>query len=199
VDGGDIVTKFRTLFCARHGETDWNATGRFQGHTDIPLNETGRAQARQLAERLRGERVGAVIASDLARARETGEIVAVALGIPFGYVDADLRERNMGAFEGLTRTECASRFPAEWKAWLADPRNPPAGGEAHAALSGRVSAAAYRAVERFATADATVLAISHGGAMRALVIAVGEATPAPIPNAEALRFDLDGGRLVYVD
>jgi probable phosphoglycerate mutase len=189
----------RTLFFARHGETDWNATGRFQGHTDIPLNEVGRAQARALAERLRGERIGAVVASDLLRARETGEIVAAALGIAFAYVDADLRERNMGAFEGLTRAECAARFPTAWTAWLADPRNPPVGGEGHDVLSGRVSAAAYRAIERFATADASVLAISHGGAMRALVIAVGEATPSPIPNAEALRFELDAGRLVYVD
>jgi broad specificity phosphatase PhoE len=190
---------FRTLFCARHGETDWNALGRFQGHTDIPLNDAGRAQARGLAERLRGERLAAVVASDLLRARETGEIVAAALGIPFAYVDVDLRERNMGAFEGLTRVECAARFPAEWSAWLADPRNAPAGGERHGALSGRVSAAAHRAVERFATLEGSVLAISHGGAMRALVIALGEATPAPIPNAEALRFELDGGRLVYVE
>ncbi len=191
---------FRTLFCARHGETDWNALGRFQGHTDIALNDVGRAQARELAERLRGERLAAVcVSSDLARARETGEIVAALLGIPFGYVDVDLRERNMGAFEGLTRTECAARFPAEWTAWLGDPRNAPAGGEAHVALAGRVSAAAYRAVERFSTTEASVLAVSHGGAMRALVISVGEPTPAPIPNAEALRFELDGGRLVYVD
>ncbi len=173
--------------------------GRFQGHTDIPLNDAGRAQARALAERLRGERIGAVVASDLLRARETGEIVAAACGVPFGYVDADLRERNMGAFEGLTRTECAARFPDAWKAWLADPRNPPSGGETHAELARRVSAAALRAVERFATVDRAVLAITHGGAMRALVIAVGEPPPAPIPNAKALRFELDGGRLVYVD
>jgi probable phosphoglycerate mutase len=190
---------FRTLFCARHGETDWNALGRFQGHTDIALNEVGRAQARALAERLRGERVAAVVSSDLSRARETGEIVAALLGAPFAYVDVDLRERHMGAFEGLTRTECSARFPAAWTAWLADPRNAPAGGESHVALAARVSAAAYRAVERFATDDASVLVVSHGGAMRALVISVGEPTPAPIPNAEALRFELDGGRLVYVD
>jgi broad specificity phosphatase PhoE len=178
----------RTLFCARHGETDWNALGRFQGHTDIPLNDAGRAQARGLAERLRGERLVAVVSSDLSRARETGEIVA-----------RDLRERNMGAFEGLTRTECAARFPDEWRAWLADPRNAPVGGEGHEALSTRVAAAAHRAVERLATSEGSVLAVSHGGAMRALVIALGEPTPAPIPNAEALRFELDGGRLVYVE
>jgi probable phosphoglycerate mutase len=188
-----------TLFCARHGETDWNAMGRFQGHTDIPLNEAGRAQARVLAEQLRGERIGAVVSSDLLRARETGEIVATMLGVPFRYVDADLRERNMGAFEGLTRTECAARFPDAWKAWLADPRNPPYGGETHVELSRRVSAAALRAVERFATVETPVLAISHGGAMRALAIALGGRTPAPIPNAKALRFELDGGRLVYVE
>jgi len=189
----------RTLFCARHGETDWNALGRFQGHTDIPLNDAGRTQARGLAERLRGERLGAVVSSDLSRARETGEIVARVLGIPFAYVDADLRERNMGAFEGLTRTECAARFPDEWRAWLSDPRNAPVGGEGHEALSTRVAAAAHRAVERLATSEGSVLAVSHGGAMRALVIALGEPTPAPIPNAEALRFELDGGRLVYVE
>ena len=93
-----------TLLLVRHGETDWNAEGRLQGHTDRPLNDYGRRQARELAERLAGEQVDAVYASDLVRARETAEIVAGRLGLPVG-VDPDLREKDWGTWEGLTGDE----------------------------------------------------------------------------------------------
>jgi broad specificity phosphatase PhoE len=93
-----------TLLLVRHGETDWNAEGRLQGHTDRPLNEHGRRQATRLAEELADERIDAVYASDLARARETAEIVAARLGLPV-VVDSDLREKNWGSWEGLTSSE----------------------------------------------------------------------------------------------
>jgi probable phosphoglycerate mutase len=89
----------RHLFLARNGETDWNLAGRWQGHTDVPLNATGRAQAGALAERLRGEGIATVGASDLSRARHTAEIVAAALGVPVALVDPDLREQRFGRFE----------------------------------------------------------------------------------------------------
>jgi broad specificity phosphatase PhoE len=92
------------LLLVRHGETDWNAAGRLQGHTDRPLSDYGRAQARRLAEELTGEQFDAIYASDLARARETAEIVAEQLRMPVA-VDADLREKNWGTWEGLTSTE----------------------------------------------------------------------------------------------
>src|ERR1700704_4943984 len=89
------------LLLVRHGETDWNAEGKLQGHTDRPLNDHGRRQAQALAERLAGNSIDAVYASDLSRARETAEMVGEKLGLPV-LVDPDLREKNWGNWEGLT-------------------------------------------------------------------------------------------------
>ena len=86
----------RRILLARHGQTSWNALGRLQGHTDIELNDVGREQARELAARLASAELTAVWASDLARARQTGEIVAAALGLAPPTVDPDLRERCFG-------------------------------------------------------------------------------------------------------
>jgi probable phosphoglycerate mutase len=93
-----------TLLLVRHGETDWNAVGRLEGHTDRPLSDYGREQARRLAEELAGEEFDAIYASDLARARETAEIVGERLRLPVG-LDPDLREKDWGNWEGLTSTE----------------------------------------------------------------------------------------------
>jgi broad specificity phosphatase PhoE len=93
-----------TLLLVRHGETDWNAEGRLQGHTDRPLNDFGRRQAAALAERLAGDGITAVYASDLSRAQETAEILAARLELPV-VLDPDLRERDWGNWEGLTGTE----------------------------------------------------------------------------------------------
>ncbi|HKI92794.1 MAG TPA: histidine phosphatase family protein [Gaiellaceae bacterium] len=93
-----------TLLLVRHGETDWNAEGRLQGHTDRPLNDYGRRQAAALAEQLADEEIAAIYASDLARARETAEIVSGRIGLPVA-LDPDLREKNWGSWEGLTAAE----------------------------------------------------------------------------------------------
>src|SRR5213078_2372373 len=93
-----------TLLLVRHGETDWNAAGRLQGHTDRPLSDYGREQARRLADELSSEGVDAIYTSDLARARETAEIVAERLHLPV-VLDPDLREKNWGTWEGLTSVE----------------------------------------------------------------------------------------------
>jgi broad specificity phosphatase PhoE len=93
-----------TLLLARHGETDGNAEGRLQGHTDTPLNDFGRRQANALAEQLAGQGIDAVYASDLSRARETAEIVADRIGLPVTLL-VDLREKDWGTWEGLTSAE----------------------------------------------------------------------------------------------
>ena len=100
-----------TILLARHGETDWNRDLRVQGHSDTPLNETGRAQARELARSLAAEPIHAIYASDLARARETAEIVAAARKLEVSS-EPGLRERSFGSWEGLTRQEIDDRFGA---------------------------------------------------------------------------------------
>jgi len=98
-----------TLLFVRHGETDWNRQGRFQGSQDIPLNEDGRAQARRLAAAW-NESGDVLVSSPLSRARETAEILSAALGLPLRNTDTRLAERSYGAGEGLTMAERNERF-----------------------------------------------------------------------------------------
>jgi 2,3-bisphosphoglycerate-dependent phosphoglycerate mutase len=99
----------RILFLFRHGETDWNREGRLQGHTDTQLNATGLAQAEALAESLRAHRLDAVVSSDLARAQTTAQIVADALRAPL-FIEAGLRETDVGAAQGLLWADAKTRF-----------------------------------------------------------------------------------------
>jgi probable phosphoglycerate mutase len=190
----------RHVFLARHGETDWNVAGRWQGHTDVPLNATGEAQALALAERLRGERIAALATSDLARARTTAEIVAGALGVPLALADPDLREQRFGRFEGLTPRECEERYPGDWARYVADPRTGPPGGESRAALLERVLRAVQLAAARL---PGPPLVVTHGGAIRALLASIppepgaaGDGAPARIPNGGVVRVALAAGRPV---
>jgi broad specificity phosphatase PhoE len=89
----------RLFFFLRHGQTDWNAQGRIQGHTDMPLNETGVAQAQAAARRLEGHGIDCIVSSPLARAQRTAESVGERLQLPV-HLDNDLKERSFGAFEG---------------------------------------------------------------------------------------------------
>jgi probable phosphoglycerate mutase len=178
------------LLLARHGETDWNAAGRIQGQSDIPLNEAGRVQARALAARLRQEGLAAVGCSDLSRARETAEIVAGELGLAVTHISPALRERAYGLFEGLTSLECEARHPDEW-ARFADPLATPPSGEPLKALEQRMLQAAYEASEFLAL---PALVVSHGRALRALVAAVTGQVCDPIPNAGVVRLVLEAGR-----
>ena len=151
------------IYLARHGETEWNALGRLQGHTDVPLNEVGRTQASELATRLANEGIQGVTTSDLRRARETGAIIAEALGVVDPLVDRELRERRFGIFEGLTREECATQHPAAWKAWV-EQTDPPEGAEPVRDAITRMMRAIARASERASTGP--LLVVSHGGLMR---------------------------------
>jgi broad specificity phosphatase PhoE len=178
----------RRILLARHGETEWNAAGRLQGHTDIPLNEAGRAQARALAARVAGAGTGAVVTSDLARARETGEIVAAALGLVAPAIEPALRERRFGVFEGLTRDECAARHPEAWRAWQERIGAPPGAEQQELAVARMAEALARIA----AGEGGPVLVVSHGGVMRLwLMDVLGEVVP-PIVNAAVYEVDLDG-------
>ena len=176
------------LFLTRHGETEWNAIGRLQGHTDIELNEAGRAQARALAATLAEAKLGRVWTSDLSRARETGSIVASELSLPPPEVDPELRERRFGVFEGLTRDECAAHHPEAWRAWVAQTSHPP-GGEPRDEAVARLS----RVLTRLATGDGPpTLIVSHGGVMRLWLMDLLGTTVPLIPNGATWVIDHDG-------
>jgi broad specificity phosphatase PhoE len=180
----------RTVYLARHGETSWNQAGRWQGHTDVTLNDTGREQAQRLGEALRGLGILLARSSDLARARQTAEIAAAVLGLPPVEVDPDLRERAFGCFEGLTRDECAVRFPEAWTRYRADARLPPPGGEAHDGVVARMDAGVRRAAAALPP-DGAGLIVSHGGAMRALVASITGELPPPLDNGALFRVELE--------
>jgi probable phosphoglycerate mutase len=144
-----------TLLLARHGETDWNRERRLQGRTDTELNDLGRSQARELAAELGGVELAAIYSSDLARARETAEIVGAAKGLPV-HSDRGLRERSFGSWEGLTRDEIAHRFP--------DLEHHD--GESDDEVRSRVLAVMHRIVA--AHPEDNVLVVSHGSALNAL-------------------------------
>lgn len=95
------------ILVARHGETDWNKNSKWQGLSDIPLNESGIAQARKLGEALKAEHIGTIYSSDLKRAHRTAEIVAEMLGVDSVKTDARLRERFLGKFEGWKTNDVA--------------------------------------------------------------------------------------------
>ena len=178
----------RVLYLARHGETSWNREGRWQGHTDIELNEVGHGQARALGELLRGRDIARIHSSDLARARQTAEAAAAILGVTELVIDKELRERSFGIFEGLTRSECERRHPELWTSYRADPRRVPPGAESQEALADRMHAAMSRALaRRHERDDAAVLVVSHGGSIRALLARVTGEMPPPLENVAVFR------------
>ena len=150
-----------TLLLVRHGETDWNADGRLQGQTDRPLSDFGRRQARKLAEELEGEQLDAIYSSDLSRARETAEIVGQRLGLPV-EIDADLREKDWGTWEGLTAVE---RDRVEFV------------GESTQAHQER-TLRGLRRISEHHPGEKRVLVVTHGGSMRRVqTSAMGMALP----------------------
>jgi probable phosphoglycerate mutase len=182
------------FYLARHGETDWNAAGRWQGQTDVPLNPNGRAQAQALAGELTSVGFAAIVSSDLVRASETARIVADFLRLKVDYVDPELRERSLGVFDGLTREECESLHPRAWQAWV-ELRRPPPDAEGDDALAVRVTRAMGRAVGRMAEQAGPLLIVTHGGAIRAAVAAATGETPPHIANCGLWAVEWDGGIL----
>jgi len=140
----------------RHGQTAWNAERRFQGHSDIALDETGREQARHAARYLAAMHPDAIFSSDLVRAAETAGYLGELTGLPV-QLDKDLRERGGGAWEGLTDREIRENYPEAYAEWI------PPDGEPISAVADRVSAAFERVVE---SADGSlVVLVSHGAAI----------------------------------
>jgi 2,3-bisphosphoglycerate-dependent phosphoglycerate mutase len=171
-----------TILLARHGETDWNLERRVQGHTDQPLNETGRSQARLLAEELRAEPLDAIYSSDLVRAHETARVVAEQKGLDVTVLPG-LREKHFGTWEGLTDEEIGRRFPDARLGHWGD-------AESHEAMSERV----LEAIRRIAVAhpDGRVLVVAHGGPLRAVLRHCASSHEGPILNCHVVRVEVDG-------
>jgi probable phosphoglycerate mutase len=178
------------IYLARHGRTPYNHEGRFQGQSDVPLDETGRRQAAELAERAAAHGFAALWASPLRRARETAEIVAARIGLPIRF-DARLMETDTGDWTHRSFAEMRERDPAGFAAWQnGDPDWRFPGGESFQEQGDRVMAA----LEEIARGPQPALVICHGMAIRlALARRRGERGPGPNPVANGALVPLDGG------
>src|SRR5690242_18456294 len=185
------------VLLVRHGQSEWNALGRWQGQADPPLSELGRAQARSAAHSIGA--LDAIYASDLQRAMETATIISSALGIGPVLVDEDLRERDAGEWSGLTREEIHARYPGylpddRHRAFAPDggePRRPP-GWEPDDALLERVLRGVGRIHET--VPDGDVLAVTHGGVIYALEGHLGQPF-GRLANGEGRWLEIDAHRL----
>jgi len=149
------------LILVRHGETDWNAESRLQGHQSTPLNERGRQEAELLARRLPEEQPHNLYSSDLARAMQTAEIIAAEIGLEI-VATPKLREISLGRWEGKTFEEVQAESPAAFDAWArGDFRGTPPGGESVAQLRERVIAFLGEVLEKHPSQ--TSVLVTHGG------------------------------------
>lgn len=156
------------LTLVRHGHTEWNSLGRYQGHVPTPLSEIGRAQASYLAAALaKAAPIAALYSSDLLRCRQTAKPIAAVLGLDV-RLDPRFREIDYGTWQGLTRDEVATLDPENYAAYVADPANVPIpGGESQQMLAARVLAglADVLAVH----AGEHVCIVTHGGPIREIL------------------------------
>lgn len=160
------------LLLIRHGETDWNATKRYQGQSDIPLNGTGLQQAAQLAKRLSTEKIDVIYSSDLSRAVTTANAIGDLQPRPvIIQKDPRWRELSFGEWEGLNYDKVRAKWSGESSSWYDNPaRLSPPGGETLMQLSARVESALQDL--RNQHKDQTVLVVTHAGVIQALLCSV---------------------------
>ena len=148
-----------SLILIRHGQTDWNASGRWQGQADPPLNDHGRRQALRTAEDLSGQQPAVLYSSDLRRALETARIVAVKFGLAI-VPEPRFREINLGQWQGMLSTEIEDKYPDEFRRWHTAPLSVrPPGGEDIPTLAARVLAAINEIIVRYP--DQSVAVVAH--------------------------------------
>ena len=182
------------LYLTRHGETDYNAEGRYAGRTDLALNETGVKQAEELVKNVEGLKLDAVVTSPLLRARQTAEIVSAALGIPYSVYE-NLTERNMGVFEGMKVDEARELYPELWKRIRAgDPDARTGGGETLRQVCDRVDFAMEHIQRDFK--DKTILLICHVFVTQAVhrychKLPIEEMSDFIMKNCEVLGFSIE--------
>ncbi len=187
-----------TRFClVRHGETDWNVARRLQGHTDIALNARGHAQAMQLARALKKSNLqfDVLYTSDLQRAADTANAIVECFNVP-AIADGELRERHLGALQGLTIDEAPLAEPELWRAHIArELDHEMSGGESIHQFSRRIRNALEALRQKHL--GKTILLVSHGGALDMMYrIATDQALDAEriaaVPNASLNWISHDG-------
>ena len=178
-----------SLLLVRHGQSVWNAEGKWQGQADPPLSKLGERQAEQAGRHLAGQNFAHVFASDLIRARRTAEILAAAVGHSNVVVDPGLREFDVGEWCGFTRPEIEDRWPGMIAEWTAGSIPSPPGGEDREAFTKR-ALDAVSGLARASAAGDRLLVVTHGGLIRALVRGLG-GQPQPVPNLNGWSFDFD--------
>lgn len=157
------MTSSKTVLFWRHGQTDYNVEGRFQGQSDVPLNDTGRRQAEEAARSLSALGPELIVTSDLSRAAETAEALARLVGLD-PVRDERLREAAFGRWEGSTRAEVADTWPEELARWASGADVAPPGGESRSESGMRVAAAVTDIIG--STDAATIAIVAHGAVLR---------------------------------
>lgn len=156
------------MILIRHGETDWNIEGRWQGQIDVPLNAIGMKQADEIAQSMLGKKIGAIYSSDLMRARQTAEVIGKALGLKVN-LDHRLREIHQGDWQGLLISEIQQRYHDEFTKRKKDPLAvAPPGGETARQVQERVLEFIEDISEYYSNMN--ILVVSHGFAI-AMIIA----------------------------
>lgn len=166
----------RRVVLLRHGRTDWNAQRRFQGGTDVALDEVGVGQARAAAEELARLRPVKVLSSDASRARHTADELVLRTDAEL-VVDPRLREMDLGAWEGLTRDDVKERFPDEYAAWRLGTDARRGGGETHQEVALRAMPAVTVHLDTLPTGQVLVV-VTHGGTAKALIGSLLQLPPA---------------------
>ena len=179
------------IIAVRHGETAWNVDARIQGQLDIGLNDKGRWQARRVGEALASEPISAVYSSDLGRAHQTAQSIALAASIPV-IPDKGLRERGFGLFEGKTFDEIHTTWPDHahnWRKRIPE-WEPPEGGESLLQLRARVTGTMHALASRHSGEQ--IVVVAHGGVLDTLYrVATGQEVNSPrtwqLPNGAINR------------
>lgn len=183
------------LFAVRHGETEWNLTGRQQGHLDSRLSQRGVEQAEELARGLAERGIETIYSSDLGRAFQTAEIIGARLGLPV-HPDRRLRERHLGSLQALTKDEFQQRYPGEWASFsTGDPDYVFPGGESARQRYDRSVSCLLELTRRHP--GHTILVVTHGGVLsglfyRALNVPLSEPRRFSLFNAAINRFTIAG-------
>ena len=179
------------ILLVRHGQSEWNASGRWQGWAESDLSDLGRQQAFEAAAAVGS--VDAIVASDLRRALQTALIISESIGVGPVLTEPDLRERDVGEWTGRTREEIEARWPGDLERWRSGALLSPPGGEPNQDIIVRLERGLRRIGRECDGGE--VLAVSHGGVMRLLERAHGVENPPVFSNLGGLVVGVHGERI----